>query len=56
MGREQFEIRAGLAQRVEGVFVEEAEGPFGQRLNLARKDFREGGNRVFLRSTGEMLA
>ena len=54
MGGEQFVIRAELAKRVEGVFVEEIEVAVGQSLDLRREDGSKGLKRVVLRAAGEV--
>lgn len=54
MAAGQLEIGAELAQRVEGIFVEESERAIRHRLDLLRKHLREGRNRVFRRAPAEM--
>lgn len=50
----QLEIGADLAERVEGIFVEEAERPLRHRFHLLRKDAGEGADRVFAGTPGEV--
>ncbi len=50
----QLEIGAELAQRVEGVFVKEAERPVRHGLHLLRKHFCKSRDGIFRRAPGEM--
>ncbi len=50
----QLEIGAELAQRVEGIFVKEAERPLGDSLHLLRKLLGESTDRIFGRPARKM--